>query len=246
VYDENIFITKDKREEYKARLQKLSPEKYKQVILGQFLASADRMFTPEMIEGMWNGKNALTPPIEGHKYSVHADLGVSDAGDETVIFVADYTDLENVEIVNCYSKKGGDPVELMSAITMFCLNYNNAELTMDMSEMGGIIFKKMLSKLNPISCSKEHKPDSLFYLQLRLRNNLRKDLTSGQNGSIGKLKSYYIPKLEAQLSNYKIDDSHIKQDWVMALSQVAWYIDKRKMNQKIETFSLTHFYSNKS
>jgi len=245
VYDENIFITKDKREEYKVRLQKLSPEKYKQVILGQFLASADRMFTPEMIEGLWNGKNTSTPPIDGHKYSVHADLGVSDAGDETVIFVADYTDLENVEIVNHYSKRGGDPVELMSAITMFCLNYNGAELTIDMSEMGGIIFKKMLSKLNPISCSKEHKPDSLFYLQLRLRNNLRMGLTGEQRSATSKLKSYYIPKLEAQLSSYKIDDSHIKQDWVMALSQVAWFCDKRKATQKIEVFSLTHFYSNK-
>jgi hypothetical protein len=59
------------------------------------------------------------------------------------------------------------------------------------------------------------------------------------------LKSYYIPKLEGQLSNYKIEDSHIKQDWVMALSQVAYFIDKIKKTQKIEVFSLTHFYSNK-
>ena len=103
----------------------------------------------------------------------------------------------------------------------------------------------MLSKLNPISCSKEHKPDSLFYLQLRLRNNLRGGLTSEQKGSTGKLKCYYIPKLEAQLSSYKIEDTRIKQDWVMALSQVAWFVDKRKAVQKIETYSLTHFYSNK-
>ena len=58
LYDENIFITPENKKEYKARLFKLDPERYKQVILGQFTASAAQMFSPEMVEGVWNGKDA--------------------------------------------------------------------------------------------------------------------------------------------------------------------------------------------
>ena len=251
VYDENIFITEEKREEFKKRLLRMSPERYKQVVLGQFLASSNRMFPPEVIEGMWDRMMQKKPVKENHKYVICVDWGVADAGDETVMLVADVTDLDNPEIVNHFVKQGGDPVELMSTVSMFWLEYNYADVTMDTAEMGGVIFKKMLSHVKPISYGKENKTDALLFLQIRLRNNLKPNYTDEQKklltneriNSIGKLKGYYIAKLEAQLSNYKLDDQKIKQDWVMALSQLAWYCSKYKASRKIEVFSLKNFYS---
>lgn len=253
IYDENKFITKDKREEYKSRLLKMSPERYKQVILGQFLASSNRMFGPEAIEGMWNLYQTSTPAEHGHKYVCVIDWGVADAGDETVMFVADVTDLDEPRIVNHFVKQGGDPVELMGAVTTFWFEYNECDVVMDTAEMGGVIFKKMLARLKPISFGKENKVDALFFLQMRLKNNLRPKmtaeekalLTNEKKNATGKLKGYYIPKLESQLSNYKLDDTKIKQDWVMALCQLAWYCSKYKASRKIETFSLKNFYSSK-
>ena len=247
VYDENIFIPLEKRDEFKERLKKLDPIKYRQVILGEFLSSADRMFTAEMIEGMWGIKTKPTLAIIDHEYVIITDWGVADAGDETVMLVVDITDIENIEVVNSYSKQGGDPVELMAMLTYLRLEYYDATLVMDVADMGGTIFKKMLSKFKPISFGQGNKPDALFFFQLRLRNNLRPqkrgDLTNSDNNAISKLKTYYLPKLERQLAAYKIDDKRIKQDWVMVMAMLCWYIEKYKVQNKLKVFPLKAFYN---
>jgi len=203
LYHENIFIPEKKRKEFVARLKKVSPMKYLQVVEGKFLAAVDRMFTPDMVEGLWNDKKAPTESIIDHEYVVIVDWGVADSGDETVVGVADITDLDNVEIVHTWAKQGGDPVELMAMVSYLILEFNDAPLVMDAAEMGGVIFKKMMRKFKPISFGQGNKPDALFYLQLKLRNNIRKkDLTNPSNSAISKLKSYYLPKLERQLASY--------------------------------------------
>ena len=60
---------------------------------------------------------------------------------------------------------------------------------------------------------------------------------------MGKLKSYYLPKLEEQLSSYKLDDKKIKQDWVMVLAMLAWYVDKYLKTTQIKVFPLKQFYT---
>lgn len=242
LYDENIFIPEKKREEYKERLKRIDPERYKQVVLGQFIASSERMFTPELVEGLWNGKDKPTPVNPDKDYVLVIDWGVADAGDETVMKVADVTDLENVEIVYAYSKQGGDPIELMAMASYLKLEYNDADMVVEVTEMGGTIFKKMMEKSKPISYGQGNKPDALFFLQVRLRNNIRKDLTNSEKGAMGKLKSYYLPKLEEQLSVYKLDDKKIQQDWVMVMAMLAWYIEKYKKISQIKVFPLTRFY----
>lgn len=243
LYDENIFIPKSKREEFKARLKKVDEIRYKQVVLGQFIVSADRMFSPEAIEALWNGKTEPTPAQENKDYVLIIDWGVADQGDETVMNVADITDLSNVEVVKAYSKQGGDPVELMAMASYLKLEYNDCDLVMDATEMGGTIFKKMMIKMKPISFGQGNKPNALFYLQLRLRNNFRrKSLTDSEKNAIDTLKSYYLPKLEGQLSSYKLEDKKIKQDWVIVLAMLAWYIDKFKKASQIKSYSLRNFY----
>jgi len=242
LYDENIFIPEEIKEKYKKRLKKLDPNKYRQVIKGEFIASAERMFPPELVEGLWNGKEKSTSVLPDREYVEIIDWGVADAGDETVMGVADVTDLLNPEIVFAYSKQGGDPVELMAMGTYLSLEYNDAPVVMCVTEMGGTIFKKMMAKLKPIPFGQGNKPDALFYLQIRLRNNIRKDLTIPEKNAMGKLKSYYLPKLEEQLSSYKLDDKRIKQDWTMVMAMLVWYIEKYRQSSQIKTYSLNKFY----
>jgi len=249
LYDENIFIPLEKRNEFKTRLKKFSPQKYHQVIEGAFLASVDRMFPPDVIEGMWNGNTMPSKPEEFMKdgttkrlYVVVVDWGVADGGDETVIGVADVTEFANPFVVHAWSKSGGDPVELMAMATYLVLQFFDAPLVLDVAEMGGVIFKKMLRSFRPIAFGQGNKQDALFYLQLRLRNNLRK-LTNQSESAMNGLKSYYLPKLERQLSTYKLDDKKIKQDWVMMLAMLAWYMEKHRKGKKIESFSLKKFYN---
>lgn len=247
LYYENIFIPKEKREEFMTRLKKLNPAKYEQVIKGKFLAAADRMFPPAVIESLWNGKKEPTEPIElagniKREYVEIIDWGVADAGDETVIGIADITDLNNVEIVHGWSKQGGDPVELMAMASYLNLQYFDCAMVMCATEMGGTIFKKMMKQFKPISFGQGNKPDALFFLQLRLRANIRNNLTKDKKPATGSLKSYYLPKLERQLSTYKLDDKKIKQDWVMVLAMLAWYLDKFKKANQTKTFNLNKFY----
>ena len=242
LYTENIFIPEAKRMEFIERLKRVSPMKYLQVIKGAFLASADRMFTPEVVEGLWNGRKEKSGVREGRTYAMAIDWGVADTGDETVIMVADITDIDKIEIVNGWSKQGGDPVELMAMAGYLRMEYNDAKMIMDAAEMGGTIFKKMMSQFSPISFGQGNKPDALFFLQLRLKNNLRKRLTMGEKSAMGKIASYYLPKLEKQLASYKLDDKKIKQDWVMTIAMLVWYIEKHLKVSKIQKFSLTNFY----
>lgn len=243
LYDENIFISEEKRNEFKDRLKKNFPNKYLQVVEGKFLASADRMFTPEMVEGLWNIRTQPTESVKEEEYVLIIDWGVADAGDETVMGVAKVTDLKKVEVVNAYSKQGGDPVELMAMATYFRMQYNDCPIVMDVTEMGGTIFKKMMSTFKPISFGQGNKPDALFFLQLRMRENIRENLTKEEKSATGYLKSYHLPKMERQLASYKIDDKKIKQDWVMMLAMLAWYVEKFKKASQTKIFNLNKFYN---
>ncbi len=254
VYDENIFIAKEIREEFKKRLKRTAPARYNQVIKGMFLDAANRMFPLRVVEGMWNGKLKTTPynpnmVFAGGKnrepeYVEIIDWGVADAGDETVIFIADVTDIANIELIYAWAKQGGDPVELMAMAGFLSMEYGDCPMVMDVSEMGGTIFKKMMKKFKPITFGQGNKADALTYLLLRLRANVRKKLTKDGEDDTEKLKSYYLPKLAKQLSTYKLDDKKLKQDWVMALAMLAWYVEKYKKRSKMKSFSLTNFYKN--
>ena len=98
LYDENIFIPELVRQEFKERLKKNFPQKYLQVIKGQFLDSSDRMFSLKVVEGMWNGEKAPKEVMIEHEYVVVVDWGVADSGDETVIGVG----IEAEGIINDY------------------------------------------------------------------------------------------------------------------------------------------------
>ena len=252
IYDENVFISIDKREEFKKRLKRTAPARYNQVIKGMFLDAADRMFGLKVVEGLWNGKTEPSSPKDmvvvgdvsrESEYVLIIDWGVADAGDETVMGVGSVSDLGNVEVVHAWSRQGGDPVELMAMAGYLSMEFNDCPIVMDVTEMGGVIFKKLMKRFKPIPFGQGNKADALMYLLMRLRANVRKtELTKDKKSDTEKLKSYYLPKLAKQLSTYKLDDKKIKQDWVMMLAMLAWYVEKYKKRSKIKSFSLTGFY----
>lgn len=242
IYDENIFIPEEDREEYKRRLKKLSPERYEQVVYGKFIVSDESVFTPEMIESLWNGKREPSRPIPDHRYVISIDWGVSDQGDETVMLVADDTDPQNVEIVNAYHKRGGDPADLIAMAAYLKDEYNDAIIIMDVASMGGAIFRKRMRNMKPVSFPSDQKGTAIAYAKMRLRNNLRKNpLTKDDGSGNGKIKSYYLHRLESQLASYRLDDKKLKQDWVMAFVQLCWYLEEYRTKKKITAYPLGYY-----
>jgi len=247
VYDENIFIPEEDREEYKKRLKKLSPERYEQVVYGKFVVSEASVFTPEMIESLWNGRREPTPPKPDHTYVISIDWGVSDQGDETVMLVADDTDPNNAEIVHAYYKRGGDPADLIAMAAYLKDEYNDAKIIMDVASMGGAIFRKRMRKMQPLSFPTDQKGVAIAYAKMRLRNNLRENLlTQKDESGNGRIRSYYLHKLESQLASYRIDDKKLKQDWVMAFVQLCWYLEEYRTKKKISVYPLRYFNEHKS
>lgn len=239
-YDDNIFIPRDKREEYKARLKVRNPIAYRQVVLGEFTTAANRMFSPQMVQGFWNSKPEETKPEVDRVYLISIDWGVADQGDPTVMKVCDITDPENAEIVKHYRKIGGDPVELVAMVYFLRIEYNDAKVIHDSSSLGGEVFRKLIKSTSPISYPSTEKANAATYLQMRLRNNLKSDeeLKKNEKYGISKLKSYYVDRDESELSAYQIDDSKLEQDSVMSLMQICWYLDRYLKASKVQAFKL--------
>jgi hypothetical protein len=239
-YDDNIFIPKEKRDEYKKRIKIRNPLAYEQIVLGNFTVASNRMFSPQMVQGFWNDNKKETPVKEENRYVIVVDWGVADQGDKTVMKVCDYTDQDNVEIVKHYSKKGGDPTELIAMLQFLHFEYNDARIVHDASALGGAVFKKLIHHMTPISFPQTEKSNALTYLQIRFRNNLKgaAELKKNEKYGIGRLRSYYIADDESELSAYQIDDKKLEQDNVIVLAQLCWFLDKYIKANQVKTFKL--------
>ena len=86
------------------------------------------------------------------------------------------------------------------------------------------MFKKMLKELHPHPFQGgEMKKDGLTALSLMLtfgrKNRIIEsdDASDAHQQAFGMIKSYYLPELEDELASYKVEDSKLKQNRVMAL-----------------------------
>ena len=52
------------------------------------------------------------------------------------------------------------------------------------------------------------------------------------------MRSYYIQELEEQLADYEVDDKKLTQDFVVALYQAIWWLEKKLAVQKPKTFTI--------
>ena len=236
---ENIYLSEEQKEKFLMMLKDKGKDflaQKQQMLEGKFIATGEKMFDLGAVHNMWNAKKNPTPAIPGHYYLIVIDWGVAEQGDDTIMIVVDYT-TKPYEIVNSVREKGGNPADLIAKARGLQMNYNSATILMDATSLGGTTFYKMMGDLHPIAFGKkpDDKEKGLTYLQMVLNYNRKFHYDDEgnlieDNKNFGLLKSYYIPEMEAQVSLYTLRyDKKLKQDYVMVLVMLAWYLEYKQL-----------------
>lgn len=253
--DDNIFIPKEQRERAKASLLATDKKKYRQVVKGEFITSGKRFFDSSEIENMWRLPNKRDC-VNGHKYLLSADWGMSDTGDLSVFMVFDYTTYHmdgKIHLVNHESIRGGTPQMQFSLLRTLYEQYTWCEedgvtvhkptFVMDAEALGGVVIKKLLVSLHPKAYDID-KEIGLFETK-RLMSTNREYSESDIDGSIieknpnfGSVYSYFIDELNDQLGIYHVDDAKIDTDFVMCFMMGVSYIGKKFKKERGKTISL--------
>lgn len=238
--DDNKFISKAQREKAKSAILKTDPVKYRQVIRGEFVSGGKRFFEVDEVAQMFQ-LEGTKPPLDGHKYLISADWGMSDTGDQSVFMVFDYTSWavgNRIEIVNHEAVRGGTPQQqfafLRTLYDLYTLSQENGEpiyptFVMDANGLGGVTIKKLLLNLRPIGYNIE-KDVGLFEAKraLGFGRDCHMDGVDGaiieKNPDYGMVRSYYIEELNQQLGLYHVEDKKLDTDFVMAFMMGVSYI----------------------
>lgn len=238
--DDNRFISRAQREKAKSAILKTDPIKYRQVVRGEFVSGGKRFFDVDEIAQLFQLAGPK-PYIEGHKYLISADWGMSDTGDQSVFMVFDYTSWavgNRIELVNHEATKGGTPQQQFAFLRVLYDMYtgtaeNGAQIlptfVMDANGLGGVVIKKLLLALRPIGYNIE-KDEGLFLTKNAMGHG-RKYHSDGVDGAIieenpdyGVVRSYYIEELSQQLGLYHVEDKKLDTDFVMAFMMGVSYI----------------------
>lgn len=243
--DQNRFIPKEQRERIKADLFSTDKQKYRQVVFGEFVTGGKRFFDMAEVDNMWRlaGKQ---PCIQGHKYLLVADWGMSDQGDDSVFMVLDYTDwLMNgkIYVVDHEKIKGGTPTMQFALLRTLHEKFSYPDpanesktvfplFLMDDKALGGVVIRKMLSSLNPKGF--QIQKDEALMLTKQEMGKGRKFVECETDGSIieqnpdyGGIRSYFIEELANQLGMYHVEDKRLTQDFVMVLMMGVSYIARK-------------------
>lgn len=259
---DNIFIGDIARDSVLESIKETDPEKYRQVAFGEFISSGSKLLPLVAIEKLFDESFKLEAGIPGKKYIIGVDWGFSDTGDPTVIYIFDYTALMELlasgkkeeenhilyRVVFRESIKGASPYAALAKLKMLQQDFNDAIIIHDSSSMGGVMIKKMLHEMKvrhlyDFSMAKSPK-DEMLFLMLRALTFGRK-IRQTKDGKIeelnpdfGKVRSYYIPDLEEQAGNYRVDDTKLEQDEVMSFGLPIWYCEKKLAGHKTKVFNL--------
>ena len=146
------------------------------------------------------------------------------------------------------SIKGGSPYAVLARLKILQQDFNEAKIIHDSSSMGGVIIKKMLREMHvqhlyDFTLAKNPKDEMLFLLARALTFGRKiETLGDGRIGELcpdfGKIRSYLIPELEEQLSNYRMEDKKLEQDEVIALGLPIWYCERKLAGHKTKVFDL--------
>lgn len=242
--DDNKFIPKEQRERAKASLLATDKKKYRQVVKGEFVTSGRRFFDGSEIENLWKmtGKKNC---VDGHKYLLVADWGMSDTGDKSVFYVLDYTNYfmgGKIHLVNHEEALGGSPQMQFALLRTLYDQYTWAEedgvmehpptFVMDAEALGGVVIKKLLTLLKPKGFDID-KDIALFELKraMSMGRDYYESKVDGaiieNNPDFGIIESYYIEELNEQLGMYHIEDKKLTTDYVMSLMMGVSYIIKK-------------------
>jgi len=259
---DNIFIGEKEKNSVLEAIRQTDPEKYKQVAFGKFITVGSKLFDTACIANLWREIPFLDRGEAGHSYVMMTDWGFSDTGDNTVIYVIDYTNLilarEGKYLPQIHGKpyrivfhetiKGANPYVALARVRIIQQDFNEAEFLHDSNSMGGVIIKKMLRELktphqHDLANSNAPKDEILFLFNRAISYGRKPQ--EGADGEIielnpdyGKLESPIIPKLEEQMGNYRVDDDKLEQDEVMSLGMGTWWLEKKFEGQKNKVFDI--------
>lgn len=256
----NIFIGESEKNSILESIKQTDKEKYRQVAFGDFVSSGAKLFPPPAIEQIWEDYHPIQMGIPGHKYIIGVDWGFADTGDPSVFYVVDITELMNYlekkppadgvhyRVAYHESIKGASPYSALARLKVMQMDFNDAIIIHDSSSMGGIIISKMLHEmkvrhLHDFSIAKSPKDEMLFFMILCL--TFGRNPKTEEDGKVielaknfGKIRSFVISDLEEQLGNYRVEDTKLVQDEVMALGLIIWYCEKKIAKHRTKVFDL--------
>lgn len=225
--DDNTFIPEKNREAIKKAIKSTDPDKYRQVVYGEFVRGGSSIFPPGVIEKMWDptmtrrkiehGAWEILPPDRNGSYVIGVDWAL--ANDFTIMLVMRH-DGEIWKLAYFYRIKGSDKPPQQQYLDLMTLKHRyNASVIMDTNGLGGKLIESEF-KEEPDMHGFNFGPGR----KAGLIGTLKKALF--WNDSEGRIKAPYIPEMEEELGGYKIDDKKIRQDIVMALALCTWFIDQ--------------------
>lgn len=223
------------------------PVMREQIINGEYVEVGDKYFGYERIQNATDETlQLLDYGVPGRLYITSADFagGESAWADYTVILTVDYTD-EPYKIVNFKRFKGGEiPIPMQYKLVEETVRAFDSKLIIDASALGGKNAQAFLGHLNPISQeygptkSSTLKADMLATLKIALdggqseTRRRERELTNGdwseKTGDWGLIRFPNIPAIVTELQSYKVDDTKIRTDTVMALAMAIFYIERRR------------------
>lgn len=205
--DDNIFIPVENRESVKQSIRTTNPEKYRQVVFGEFVKGGSMVFRPGVVKNVWvpewelfkleEGSWNVKPPNKLHSYVIGVDWAVSI--DYTVMIVMDYT-TDPWEVVHFYRIRGSDkPPQEQYMDLMVLREHFQADIMMDTNGLGGKLIEsefREVPNVHGFGFAPGKKTGFIATLKKALY----------WNGGAGRIRAPYIPEMEEELGAYSIND----------------------------------------
>lgn len=244
---ENVFIPKETIQQIESIAD---PVLRKQIIDGEHVEVGEKYFGFTRVHNAVDDSlQLLDQGIPNRKYVTIVDFagGESAWADHTVIMTIDFTE-EPYKIVQFQRFKGGDvsiPMQYKLAEEITLKFGGKGRLIIDSSALGGKNAMAFLSQVNPIAAEfgphkgSTYKAEMLATLKIALdggqsevRKRKRVKLDNGdwvdEVKDWGLIRMPNIPVLVNELTNYKLDDTKIRQDCVMTLAMGIHWIEMRR------------------
>lgn len=241
---ENVYLPKMAIQE----IERIAdPVLREQIINGEYVEVGDKYFGFDRVQNAVDSELTLKEYGEpGRLYITSADFagGESAWADYTVILTLDYTE-EPYTLVNFKRFKGGDvPIPMQYRLVEETVTAFGSKLIIDSSALGGKNALAFLGHLNPIS--QEYGPTKSSTLKADMLATLKIALDGGQSKDRKREREYKegtwtekqdkwgllrIPNIATiinELQNYKVDDTKLRTDTVMALAMAMYYIERRR------------------
>ncbi len=240
------------------------PEMREQIIRGEYVETGNKYYGFSRVQNAVDKSLPLLEEgISGRKYLTGVDFagGESVWADYTVIMTVDFTE-EPYKVVQFQRFKGGDipiPAQYKLVEEITDKFGGKGRLVIDSSSLGGKNAMAFLGHLHPISAefgptrNSTLKADMLATLKITLdggqseefkRTRVKDEFNNWRdlNEQWGLLRLPNIPVLISELQNYKLEDQKIRNDCVMCLIMIVYWIEMRRPKKIKEPVKEIDFY----